>query len=258
MEFLRRGGWERVLVGESGAEVYRRGEIYAKWCQPGGVAELRGERDRVEWLAGTGIPGARVADWIELVDGAALLTTAVPGVSGDELPASRRTADNLAAVVKALHEIPTDDCPFERRLDDVISQAADVVLRGAVNPEFLTDEWRLVPPEQLLAGLYAELAEVEAKAELVVCHGDACLPNFLFDPDTLECTGVIDIGRLGVADRYADLALLKAQLEDEWSVDAADFLQTYGLTEPDAQRLTFYRLLDSLTWPRPVSGPEGT
>ena len=60
---------------------------------------------------------------------------------------------------------------------------------------------------------------------------------------------MIDVGRLGIADRYADLALLKAQLEDEWSVDATDFLKTYGLAEPDAQRLTFYRLLDSLSWP---------
>ena len=236
------------MGGESATEVFRRGEVYAKRCSVDGVAELRGERDRVEWLSGTGIPGAKVVDWIESLEGAVLLTTAVPGVGGDALSPSRRTADNLAAMVKELHEIPLADCPFERRLDDVISQAADVVRRGAVEPEFLTDEWRLVPPERLLADLYAELAEVRSKADPVVCHGDACLPNFLFDPDTLECTGMIDVGRLGIADRYADLALLKAQLEDEWSVDTTDFLKTYGLAEPDGQRLTFYRLLDSLSW----------
>jgi streptomycin 3"-kinase len=250
VDFLRSAGWEPVLVGESATDVFRRGEVYAKRCLPAGVAELRDERDRVEWLAATGLPGAKVVDWIEWSDGsAALLTTAVPGVIGTELAPSRRTADNLAAMVRALHEIPLADCPFERRLEDVISQAEDVVLRGAVNPDFLTAEWRLIPPERLLADLYAELAEVQAKADLVVGHGDACLPNFLFDPDTLECTGMIDVGRLGIADRYADLALLKAQLEDEWSVDASDFLKTYGLAAPDTQRLTFYRLLDSLSWP---------
>lgn len=151
-------------------------------------------------------------------------------------------------MVKALHEVPLVDCPFERRVDDVVRQAADVVRRGAVEPDFLTDEWRLVPSERLLAGLYGELDEVRAKADLVVCHGDACLPNFLFDPETLECTGMIDVGRLGIADRYADLALLKAQIEDEWAVDATGFLKSYGLVEPDGQRLRFYRLLDSLSW----------
>lgn len=250
MEFWVGAGWEAVLGGESATEVFRRGGVYAKRCGADGVAELRGERDRLEWLGGTGLPCAKVVDWVEEPgSGAALLTTAVPGVSGSELPPSRRTADNLAAIVKALHEIPLADCPFERRLDDVLGQVTDVVRRGAVNPDFLTDEWRLVPPERLLADLYAELAEVRAKADLVVCHGDACLPNFLFDPDTLECTGMIDVGHLGIADRYADLALLKAQLEDEWAVDATGFLKTYGLAEPDAQRLTFYRLLDSLSWP---------
>ncbi|WP_112245379.1 phosphotransferase [Kribbella monticola] len=248
MDFLVGGGWERVVGGESGAEVFRRGGVYAKCCSVEGIAELRGERDRVGWLAGTGIPGAEVVDWIESEGGAALLTTAVPGVGGGELPASRRAADSLAGIVKALHEVPVAECPFERRVDDVIGQAGDVVRRGVVEPDFLTDEWRLVPPERLLAGLYAELAEVKAKADLVVCHGDACLPNFLFDPDTLECTGMIDVGRLGIADRYADLALLKAQLEDEWALDATEFLTTYGLAEPDGQRLTFYRLLDSLSW----------
>jgi hypothetical protein len=68
------------------------------------------------------------------------------------------------------------------------------------------------------------------------------------DPDTLELTGVIDAGRLGVADRYTDLALVQAQLDDEWSVDATGFFAAYGLSEPDAQRLAFYLLLDPLTW----------
>ncbi|GAA1558782.1 hypothetical protein GCM10009789_10270 [Kribbella sancticallisti] len=56
-----------------------------------------------------------------------------------------------------------------------------------MNPDFLTDEWRLVPPEELLA-----------------------------------------------------------RLEAEWSADPTDFFTGYGL--PDPQQLTFYRLLDSLSW----------
>ena len=78
-------GWEPVTVGESATEVFRRGDVFAKVCVAAGVPELRDERDRVEWLAGTGLPGAEVVDWVEAVDGAYLLTTAVPGVPAASL-----------------------------------------------------------------------------------------------------------------------------------------------------------------------------
>jgi streptomycin 3"-kinase len=240
-------GWEPVSGGESATEVFRRGAVYGKCCGPAGVGELQAERDRVEWLAGTPVSGAVVLDWIESDEGAALLTSAVPGVAASDLPWSEKLVSSFATALRLLHELPVESCPFERPLAEVVAQAEDVVRRGAVNPDFLTDEWRRVAPSELLARLHAELPEVAAKADLVVCHGDACLPNFLFDPDTLECTGAIDVGRLGIADRYADLALVRAQLADQWSVDADGFFAVYGLT-PDPQRLDFYHLLDPLTW----------
>lgn len=240
-------GWEPVSGGESATDVFRRGAVYAKCCGPAGVGELQAERDRVEWLAGTSMPGASVLDWIESEEGAALLTSAVPGVAASELPWSEKLVTSFATALRSLHELPISTCPFDRPLTEVLGLAEDVVRRGAVNPDFLTDEWRLVEPSELLARLHAELPEVASKADLVVCHGDACLPNFLFDPDTLEFTGVIDLGRLGIADRHTDLALVRAQLADEWSADADDFFAAYGLT-PDPQRLNFYHLLDPLTW----------
>lgn len=242
------GEWEPVNAGESATEVFRRGLVYAKTCGPAGVSELLAERDRVEWLAGTSVPGTRVLDWIEGAEGAALLTSAIPGVAAGDLPWSEKLVASFAAALRAVHELPVESCPFERRLLEVVGQAEDVVRRGAVNPDFLTDESRLVAPEELLARVHAALPVVQASLGPVVCHGDACLPNFFFDPDTLEWTGAIDVGRLGIADRYADLALAKAQLEDEWSVDAGAFFAAYGCPEPDAERLDFYLLLDPLTW----------
>jgi streptomycin 3"-kinase len=243
-------GWEPVNVGESDTFVYRRGDVFAKCCAADGVPILRDERDRVEWLASTELPGATVADWLESSDGACLVTTAVPGVAGTELPESLRlqAMQSLGRTLRKFHSLT--DCPFERPLTSVIAEAEDVVRRNAVNPAFLTDEWRAVEPASLLDRVIAERPYVEQAAvdDLVVCHGDACLPNVFFDPSTLEVTGLIDVGRLGVADRYSDLALTTIQLHDEWSADPSPFLVVYGLPTPDQRRLEFYRLLDPLTW----------
>jgi streptomycin 3"-kinase len=241
-------GWAPLTGGESDTLVYRRGSVFAKCCSVSGVEELRDERDRAEWLAGTGLPGATVVDWLESAEGACLVTTAVPGVAGSELPESVqvKAMESLGRTLRELHSLR--DCPFERPLSSVIATAEDVVRRDAVNPAFLTDEWRLLTPAELLERVIAERPYVETGVELAVCHGDACLPNFLFDPGTLEVTGIIDVGRLGVADRYSDLALTTIQIHDEWSADPGPFLAAYGLPSPDQRRLEFHRLLDPLTW----------
>ena len=41
---------------------------------------------------------------------------------------------------------------------------------------------------------------------LVVCHGDACAPNTLI-ADNGTCSGRTDLGAMGVADGWADLAI---------------------------------------------------
>ena len=242
------GNWEPVGIGESGMSVYRRGDVFAKCCEVSGVAELAAERERAEWLAGTGMPAASVVDWSESADGACLITRAVPGVPGTALPAESFAGamDSLGRVLRDLHSLT--DCPFERPLASVIASAADVVRRDAVNPAFLTDEWRLLKPSELLDRVVAESPYVESVLEPVVCHGDLCLPNVLFDPSTLEVTGLIDVGRLGVSDRYIDISLITIQLQDEWSADPAPLLAAYGLPDPDPRRLHFFRLLDPLTW----------
>jgi streptomycin 3"-kinase len=71
-----------VATGESRAQVFRRddGALVAKRVAPDGVDDLYDERRRIEWLAGTGIPGPSVVDWSTTEDGACLVMTAVPGM----------------------------------------------------------------------------------------------------------------------------------------------------------------------------------
>jgi kanamycin kinase len=75
--------------------------------------------------------------------------------------------------------------------------------------------------------------------DAVVCHGDACNPNFLLD-QTGHCVGYVDLGRLGVGDRWADLA--PALLSLGWNFGEGwepAFLDGYGI-ERDAAKQEFY------------------
>lgn len=107
----------------------------------------------------------------------------------------------------------------------------------------------------MLFRVTAQLAErlAQEPGDLVVCHGDLCLPNIMISPQDFSVAGFIDLGRLGVADRHADLALLFANSRETWTEGAravtaqARFLDAYG-TPADPERLAFYLRLDPLTW----------
>nr|WP_067844098.1 APH(3'') family aminoglycoside O-phosphotransferase [Nocardia lijiangensis] len=251
--------WEPVDGGESGAAVFRAtdGSRYAKCVAATSAAELAQERDRAEWLGAHGISGPRPLEWRESADAACLVTSAVPGVPADRVPAETLAAawESMTDAVRDLHELPTDTCPFERGLGTMFAKAQDVVARGAVDPEFLPEDQRDTPPPVLLARLAAQVDRWIAResAESVVCHGDLCLPNIVLDLDTRSFAGFLDLGRLGVADRYVDIALLLANSRETWpdersALDAdRRFAERYGI-DLDAERQRFYLHLDPLTW----------
>jgi aminoglycoside phosphotransferase len=95
--------------------------------------------------------------------------------------------------------------------------------------------------QQLLAELHRTRPPDE---DLVVGHGDPCLPNMFFDDDG-RLTALIDVDRLGTADRYNDLAIATRSLAHNWHPRYAEqLLREYGVAEPDRSRIAFYRLLD--------------
>lgn len=75
-----------------------------------------------------------------------------------------------------------------------------------------------------------------------MCHGDACVPNTLLH-DNGAFAAHVDLGSLGVADRWADLAV--AAWSTEWNYGPG-FDETvyaaYGIAA-DRERIAYYRLL---------------
>jgi streptomycin 3"-kinase len=252
--------WIPVSGGESGAGVFvsSDGQLFAKCVRASQVSDLRGEWERIEWLAATSVPCPSVVDWLESADGACLVTVAVKGVSAGDVPAGlvEIATRSIAEVVAGLHLVDVGGCPFDRRLRVTVPQAVGVVRRGGVDPRNVEVTLRGLPSVVLLERVQADLAAMQEleSGDLVVCHGDACLPNFLLDPTTGRCVGLVDLGRLGVADRYLDLSLLVAtmaeagEFDQYTAADAESLLRHYGRPDPDEARLGYYRLLDALTW----------
>lgn len=251
--------WLPVNHGESGDSVYRRsdGTVFAK-VSVGDMESLTGERLRTEWLAPFDLGSAKVLDWHASQEGACLVLSAVPGVPASELPAEKllQAWPSMARRLRLLHEVPTADCPFARPLSAMFDRAVDVVARNAVNREFLDPDQQDIPPQQLLEAVRLQMPQRLAREmrDRVVCHGDACMPNFIVDPHTLRCTGLIDLGRLGTADRYVDLSLFLANARDSWRgpddelAARRSLFDTLEIGEPDDARLDFYLRLDPLTW----------
>jgi kanamycin kinase len=75
-----------------------------------------------------------------------------------------------------------------------------------------------------------------------VCHGDACLPNTLLHDDG-RLSGHVDLGRIGVGDRWADLAV--ATWSATWNLGPrwkGELLTAYGVG-PDPERSAYHWLL---------------
>ncbi|MDH4352663.1 MAG: aminoglycoside 3'-phosphotransferase [Actinomycetota bacterium] len=213
---------------------------FVKWAPPGAGTDLGGEASRLRWAAPfTSVP--RVVGTGRDSAGSWLVTEGLPG---ENAVSPRWTANPEPAVVaighglRRLHDrLPVEQCPYWwtasgrieaalRRRDAVATFAG----RHAEHAELTFD------------GAVALLARPPADDRLVVCHGDACAPNTVLD-DAGHVTGHVDLGSLGVADRWADLAVATWSLAWNFGPGWDDtLLDAYGVA-PDPLRTAYYRLL---------------
>lgn len=245
--------WAKVTDGASGAGVYRLtgpGDLHVKVgapvLHPDSGFDVAAEVPRLEWLARHGIPVPEVAATGRMGEWTYLVTTTVPGEplspywDGERLMAG---VDAVADLAKVLHALPADACPFDRSLAVTRANAEMAVGLGEVDLDDLDGERAGWDGTRLLAALEERVRRVVVE-ETAVCHGDFTVSNVLLDPVTLEVRGLIDVGRLGVADRYADLALMTRGLPEVGEGLADRFMYRYGEIPADPERVALYRLLD--------------
>jgi kanamycin kinase len=187
-----------------------------------------------------------VLDSGEDSDGAWLVTAAMPGESAVSARWAKRPAEAVKAIgegLRSLHErAPVSSCPFGWGLELRLTEARRRIALGETTPDLWHAEHRHLGSAAAMELLWSAPPE----DQLVVCHGDACAPNTLVGIDG-RWAGLIDLGSLGVADRWADLAVATWSTTWNYGPEWEDaLLDAYGI-DPDVERIAFYRLLWDLT-----------
>jgi aminoglycoside 3'-phosphotransferase II len=235
-----------VVIGKSGSAVYRftrpgKPALYLKVAKDLRVAEVEAEYKRLLWLKSrVSVPS--VLGFKRKEAQALLLTQALPGVNAVEAPREHwyTVVTALAYELRRLHSIATSDCAFDRTLEVVIDAARKRTIAGLVDESDFDEERQGLRAENLLVLLEQGRPPSEDR---VVTHGDACLPNAIFDRDRFS--GFVDCGRSGLADRYQDLALASRSIGSNYGPGYAErFFAAYGLASIDDTKLAYYRLLD--------------
>ncbi len=199
---------------------------YIKWGPRNAEFTLRDEAERMRWTE----QWIRVPQVLEQVEDEThewLITAALEGRSAVDPKWVAEPATAVRAVgegLRAMHDaLPVAECPWEWSVPGRIASAE---ARGIRVPDSL----RTAPPID----------------RVVVCHGDACCPNTLVGDDG-RWTAHVDLALLGVADRWADIAV--ASMSTEWNYGPGwedALIEAYGL-EPDRERLAYYRDLWNAT-----------
>jgi aminoglycoside phosphotransferase len=234
-----------IKLGMSGARVFKLEDgnesLFLKFAQvsndPDPAFSIRAEADRLQWLRSKNFPVPKVDMLLEVGGLEYVLMTSIPGLDAsqpwlkDQIP---HITAKLAAGLRTWHDTNTADCPYRLTLKTRIEQARARTKNANLKLEL----------EELLK--HAPKTE-----DLVLCHGDPCLPNVLLN-DHLKISGWIDLGRAGVMDRHWDLALIVGSLEMDlnpqfngWS---ERFLELYGLDVVDRETLAFYAKFDRFFW----------
>ncbi|WP_375380181.1 APH(3')-I family aminoglycoside O-phosphotransferase [uncultured Sphingomonas sp.] len=243
--------WAHDNVGESGGTVYRlhrktgAPDLFLKHGRGSVAGDITDEMVRLRWLARY-IPVPAVESFVATPDEAWLLMTALPGQTAYQLleaqPAARvGIVDALATFMRCLHAIPASECPFNSDHAYHLSRARERIDAGLVDEDDFDDEREGWTAEQVWEAMQRLLP---MPCDPVVTHGDFSLDNILMLEG--EVVGCIDTGRVGVADRYQDLAILWKCL-GEFDASLQDrLMEKYGVAAADERKLQFHLLLDEM------------
>jgi len=240
--------WTRDTVGKSGGTVYQlhrsgSSRLYLKYGQGALASDITDEMVRLRWLAGRA-PAPEVRHFVVSGGKAWLLMAALPGKTGRQLLTEKGTdqgvvVDAMARFLRVIHSLRVEDCPFNNSHRHRLSLARERLNAGLVSVQGFDEKRAGSTAEQVWSEM---ISLVPNTSESVITHGDLSLDNVLIEDN--HVVGIIDVARMGSADRYQDLATLWNCLGDFDAALQERLLVSYGIASPDMRRLRFHVLLD--------------
>ncbi|NNU82287.1 aminoglycoside 3'-phosphotransferase [Geobacillus sp. BMUD] len=217
--------------------------------------EAENEYYVMEWLQGK-LPVPKVLGYEKDEKKTYFLMTKVPGemaCADKYLKDPEQLTTMLAEGVQMLWNVDIRNCPYSWNLEKKLQMAKYRVENNLVDIDDAEPgtfgENGFQNPHHLLEWLNKNKPE----EELVLSHGDFCLPNIFLANG--KVSGYIDLGRAGIADKWQDIALcyrsLLHNLNGKYTGKQhqgfyADMLfEKLGL-EPNWDKIRYYILLDEL------------
>ncbi|MFB0872256.1 MULTISPECIES: APH(3')-I family aminoglycoside O-phosphotransferase [unclassified Sphingobium] len=243
--------WARSKVGESGATVYRlhgkagEPDLYLKHGEGRAAGDLVDEMCRLHWLAGR-IAAPTIRHFFHIPGESWLLMTAMPGETAYQVLTARPgerayVVDAMADFLRRFHDIPVSECPFNSDYTYRLRLARERIDAGLIDQDDF-DEGRAGWTAEQIWQAMTDLLPLAP--DPVVTHGDFSLDNLLMVDGAV--IGCIDAGRVGVADRYQDVAIAWNCLGEFGDGLQDRFLERYGTPRPDTRKLRFHLMLDEL------------
>ncbi len=203
-------------IGMSNSEVLIFPEHVLKIQQR--TAETDNEREIAAWIDGR-LPIPQIPGYCIRNGTAYTLMTKVKGkmlCEEEFLNHPFKLIKLVAEGIRLLWSVNVGDCRLRfSRLEERLKEARRNVEEGLVDMDNVEPETfgagGFSDPEELLVWLERNRPE----EDIVLTHGDFCLPNIFADGD--EISGFIDLGKMGPADRWQDLAIALRSLKHNFS-----------------------------------------
>lgn len=213
------------------------------------------EHQMTRWLQGR-LPVAQIIEEAHVDGFRYLLMTRVKGhnLCDDAiLDDQEKLAALMADGLRQMWNVDISTCPANRSLDQIFREIETGIRNGTITreqacqPETYGSEGFETPSQ-----LFDWLVMHRPTEDLVLSHGDYCLPNVMMDGKNV--TGLIDLGYAGIADKWVDI---EKGLWSMWanttgvfggkkrSFDRKYLFDALGM-EPDEDKLRFYCLLSEL------------
>ena len=242
-----------IGMSESEVRIY---DQYVLKIQAGND-ETDNENRMVNWIANR-IPVPSIHAYCEQNGLAYTLMTKIEGemlCSADNFAYPEMVIKTVAQGLKMLWSIDVSECPYTTsRLDERLKAAEYNVKNGLVDLDNVEPETfgtkGFKNPEELLMWLKNNRPE----EDIVLTHGDFCLPN-IFVKDG-QISGFIDLGKMGPADRWQDVAIAIRSLDHNFNGKYTegkklfDFKPQMLINELgiawDEEKYRYYILLDEL------------